>query len=41
MVKRLAWDARGPGFNPDFATMISEIGYLLPPSRDMTEITSK
>ena len=38
MIKLLAWGARGLGF--DFPSL-SEIGYLLLPSRDMAEIPLK
>ena len=37
MVKSLTCGARGPGFEPGADTSISEIGYLLLPSCDMTE----
>ena len=36
-VEFLAGGARGPGSNPGLAFCISEIGYLLLPSRNMTE----
>ena len=41
VVKLLACGARGPGSIPRLATWITEIGYLLPPSRDMAEIPLK
>ena len=41
VVKLLACRARGPGSIPRLAIWISEIGYLLLPSRDMTEIPLK
>ena len=41
VVKRLACGAEARGSSPGLATMISEIGYLLLPGRDMTEITLK
>ena len=41
MVKHLACGAEDRGSSPGLATMISEIGYLPLPSRDMTEITLK
>ena len=37
----VACGARGPGFDPRLATRISEIGYLLLPSRDIAEIPLK
>ena len=37
VVKRLACGASGLGFNPRFPNAISEIGYLLLPSRNITE----
>ena len=43
MVKLLACGARGPGFQliPGLVATISEIGYLLLPSRDMAERSLK
>ena len=41
VVKLLACGARRPGSLPGLATWISEIGYLLLPSRDMAEIPLK
>ena len=41
MVKLLAFRERGQGSILGFATMISESGYVLLPSKDITEITSK
>ena len=41
VAKLLACGARSPGSIPRLATWISEIGYLLLPSRDMAEIPLK
>ena len=41
VVKLLACGATGRGSIPRLATWISEIGYLLLPSRDMAEIPLK
>ena len=41
VVKLLAFGARGPEFIPGLAATISEIGYLLLPSRDMAERSLK
>ena len=41
VVKLLTFGARGPGFIPGLAATISEIGYLLLPSRDMAERSLK
>ena len=40
-VKILACGANSPGSSPDPATAISEIGYILIPSWEMTEILLK
>ena len=41
VVKLLASGANGRGSSPGLATAMSEIGYLLLPSRDMDEISLK
>ena len=41
VVKRLACGAGDRDWSPGLSTMISEIGYLPLPSRDMTEIPLK